>query len=821
MIENLVPYVFSMNIYYAAVNDKNVTENSILKDIKKAEQIFESEEFGFGSIKGLTRWIRALQAGNTSVTYLDLQSYWGLKDSEMQQIIGPSSFIKALYSATEVSYALEYNCKKFCDNTTMFGIQWASQNITKLNSTFVSPNVKPVESLYDLDNSLFGARPEFSYAISQLELSTEDLNYTQALNLASIESFDDQASIINPRNLYDYFVSYQAERYDNLLIKFKLTSEQQADAIYKYMINYVVPKLANYEDKGGTKQHKSFARLMTYTFNKTEEYLKEFLPGALHTRYVAAGLIKDKKTCSPYISIGVKNSSQVEEICKNYNFSTYEGSHPWTFAYIGGQGSEAYNLLQEATNTTDQELGDILSSTTRGAFGRYCSDVFKDVSNFYKCSSNPCSSEELAYRQFKSSEITRSIKSQYIDQGVLFETDTVANWGYSRGVPLEYGYFSENFCNDTLEITDESYNLIVNGPNSLANFSDAINFVIDLDHNQNVDNYTDMYKISAKSLFCTLRHMTENSLLGGMLIPMNEEKVIFGYDEPLLDFLKEGNFTKGSDPSVQTHVSINNIYYNKTLMNDTNTEIYTGNRHPEKVKKARSINGGVYINNVVSFYDGYNVTHGNINPLKINEKVEGTDGVQFNPFIKKSDQLAIFDQNKMFDVEYKFDDKKSYDKIDAYKFKFDTKTTKANDKNMDKNIYYDGFFNISSSFKMPISVSNAYFKDCKEEDYGKVKIDGEEPSAKQGEVRNFFTVEPKSGLMIETYKDELISLNVHENYLTFPSLDGLSGFIPIMQVQSETKVNQDVFNDKYAFVNTFQDIKFYFRVIFYPLAGFF
>lgn len=251
----------------------------------------------------------------------------------------------------------------------MFSIQWASQNITKDPTTFISPNVEPVESLFNLDPTLFGAPPEFSYAIQSLKIATDPLNLTQTLGLASTASFSDSSSIFNPKNLYDYFVSYQAQRYDNLMIKFGLTSNAQADAIYKYMKEWVIPKLANFADKGGNKQHKSFARLITYTISKTEANLREFLPEAVHSRYVSAGLINQKKACKDLLSKSIP--SKVDVVCSNYDFTTYDASEVWTIAYIEGKTSTTYQNLAAANNLTSDEMNSIMSPSTTGTFGKF------------------------------------------------------------------------------------------------------------------------------------------------------------------------------------------------------------------------------------------------------------------------------------------------------------------------------------------------------------------------------------------------------------------------------------------------------------------
>lgn len=91
----------------------------------------------------------------------------------------------------------------------MFAIQWANQALTNDESVFISPNVKKVDSLYDLDKDLFGWRPEFSYFISSTARKPVPISIAQALKLAAVTSFtDDASSIFNPRNIFDFYNSY-------------------------------------------------------------------------------------------------------------------------------------------------------------------------------------------------------------------------------------------------------------------------------------------------------------------------------------------------------------------------------------------------------------------------------------------------------------------------------------------------------------------------------------------------------------------------------------------------------------------------------------
>ena len=825
MIGNLVPYVFSMNIYYAATQNKDIVMGSILLGIPNPDEIINDKEMGISSIESLTKWILALQGGSNSKSYAELKNHFKLNDDQMQQIIGPNSFIKALYSATQVSYALRYEWKKFWDNTTMFAIQWASQNITNDSSTFISPNVIPVPSLFNLSESLFGTPPEFSYAIKQLKLGfeAENLNLTQSLALASISSFIDSASIFNPRNLYDFFVSYQNKRYENILIKFKLVSIKQADAIYKYLMDYVIPKLGNYVDKKGTKQHKSFARLITYTFNKTDEYLRKFLPDEMYSRYIAASLIRDKKLCKDFVGKVVKDEERLNHACSDSDFTTLIGSQPWSIAYYRGKSSDMYVALKHATNLTLQEMDSIFSTSNPESLGSYCLNIITDVSKGYKCADNPWSRAEIAHKQFMNTTMTMEIIEQY--KGItefLQPVDSVTKWDYPDNVPLEFDYYSEKKCHDEKGLTEEAFQAITSGPYSLSSYTNAINFVIDLDHGDNIAEYTEKYKTNSTSLFWALRYMTQDALLGGLFVKNTPEERIFGYVEPKITMLREGNFTLGSDPSAQDYISINDIYYNSTLINTTNVEIYTGNRHPQKVKTARSINYGVYLNNIVYFYNGTGIETGHLNPFHDNFDVSGTDGLQFGKEISSNDDLYIFDQRKIQNMKYKFVKKSTYEQknIKTYIYDLDySSLTKDYKDNKLKNYYYDGFVNVSSNFKMPLASSPGYFHLCKEEDYGKVTIDDKKPTELSGDVNNWMSVEPVTGFTIESHKNEMLSINVHEKYLAFPDLDNIKGFIPIMNVEGEIYMNQDVFMNKYGFVNSYTYLIFYFRVIGYPIAA--
>jgi len=135
----------------------------------KHTNIINDEKFGLKTIASVAIWMEAIELGAESIPYKKLMEVHGLTAEMMINLVGPTSFMKALFFVAQNNIAMKYNCKKVCDNTIMFAIQWANQALTNDDSTFTSLNVKKVNSLYDLDSSLFGARPEYSYYVSTMK----------------------------------------------------------------------------------------------------------------------------------------------------------------------------------------------------------------------------------------------------------------------------------------------------------------------------------------------------------------------------------------------------------------------------------------------------------------------------------------------------------------------------------------------------------------------------------------------------------------------------------------------------------------------------
>lgn len=214
----------------------------------------------------------------------------------------------------------------------MFAIQWANQALTNDETVFISPNVDKVNSLYDLDHDLFGAPPEFSYFVTKTGKPQVPITVEQALKLAAVTSFtDDASSIFNPKNIFDYYQFYQSKWFDNILIKFHLSNQVQVDQIYEYMHTYAIPELGNYEGKKGNSQLRAFARLATRAITKSRDYIEEYLPFELELRYMTAYIDQSGNTysCATVLPTISSDQEKNKNICGLWSFKNLDHMRLW------------------------------------------------------------------------------------------------------------------------------------------------------------------------------------------------------------------------------------------------------------------------------------------------------------------------------------------------------------------------------------------------------------------------------------------------------------------------------------------------------------
>ena len=282
----------------------------------------------------------------------------------MNEIVGLNSYLRALYVAANSNVANQFSCNKKCDTMILFAVQWANQGITNNEKTFISPNVKALESMDDLMPGVFGGPPEFSYAMSKFKIKVKPLTLDQSIKLAAIASYtEDSSSVFNPRNLYDFFNSYESDRYENIRIKFQLEDDDQVEAMFKYLNEYVVPKLGNWEDKEGSSSKRAFAWLAQFAFTYPLDYLTEFMPFYTNMRYIATWFQENKETATCISIVSSVETERAEAICNQYDFSKITSIKLWYGAKLYGKDSKFWTELVETSQLTEEQLNTLFEDT--------------------------------------------------------------------------------------------------------------------------------------------------------------------------------------------------------------------------------------------------------------------------------------------------------------------------------------------------------------------------------------------------------------------------------------------------------------------------
>lgn len=70
--------------------------------------------------------MEAIELGENSLIYQTIMKAHAFTELEMDSVVGLHSFMHVLFFAAQNNIAMKYNCKKICDNTIMFAIQWAN-----------------------------------------------------------------------------------------------------------------------------------------------------------------------------------------------------------------------------------------------------------------------------------------------------------------------------------------------------------------------------------------------------------------------------------------------------------------------------------------------------------------------------------------------------------------------------------------------------------------------------------------------------------------------------------------------------------------------
>ena len=136
-----------------------------------------------------------------------------------------------------------------------------------------------------------------------------------------------------------------------------------------------------------------------------------------------------------------------------------------------------------------------------------------------------------------------------------------------------------------------------------------------------------------------------------MFIERTWDEIVDGYNDPVLDLLREGSFYDGADPATPNFINFLQVFQNHSIVEPRpDVQIFSGHRRLKQVKSTRALNENVYNNVLVPFYNGTAFDTVKLDVLAKPERVDGTDGLQFHPYT--GDEVVFFDKDKLRPLRY-------------------------------------------------------------------------------------------------------------------------------------------------------------------------
>lgn len=547
----------------------------------------------------------------------------------MEAILGDQSFMYMMFLGVEKTVALAYGCRKVCDDNLLFAIQWANQTVTRNTNTFITHKMNAIDSFTDIDKETFGGAPEYSMVMKNEGREFTPFTQDQATNLAYISDLNTDGSLFNPTNLYNFFLQYDSDRYDNIKIRFNVTNDKQIENLHYYLKSYVVPTLGNLEEKGGSAQLRAFSRLTGRALENTLKRLEHWLPVETYARYFATKIVQqpEKYGCIPFFMRALEKEEKVLKVCEILDFGKLDDIRFVFKGYFFGPKSSEFHKILSRAELASYQLDKLFNDAIPDSFGKIASEIVREVTKHYECEDIPCNPRWMARQQWQHAGITENIIEWYKeqDQSFVSPVGSVEYWDYPNGHAQELYSTIKIKLGKDVPITDEEFAKIMDPETGLVNLDVMMKFSIDMQKKQSSKQGM---TLDDQTIFSGLRYLVQNGLLGGVIQKRSINDLINGYEDPLFEILRDEPIHMGGDPVASNRIEFTHHTQNKTKDHtDAYMEIITGHRKLDKLKSIRTLNDMVYINQIEPFYNGTGVQDIYYSPFEKQELLKGTDGL--------------------------------------------------------------------------------------------------------------------------------------------------------------------------------------------------
>lgn len=562
--------------------------------------------------------------------------------------------------------------------------------------------------------------------------------------------------------------------------RFRLDTLHQAH-VFLAWVNNVADEFAMQKSRNGTIDQASIGSFLSLEMVKIYDKANNYLLMEVLSNMILYNITKNNITCVQMLNASSLNLSQAESVCSvipefNTTWNTSTDSIKLLINICWYKRDTAWNIFANMTNLTNIQIQFICGSGNSDdptSFGNVKAWADQRLHDHYKCDkvSLTCSQTEFTAKQWGNSSITRNVPFELSSINKKFiNTSTLVDWEPNLITkPWEYYAVIEKYPSFTTNNTVVGMNTTVSRKLLTFDrmFNQMIRFVL-IDYNFGYyDDIINLFSCNdVKALYNYLKYMMIQHAFYGFTATRSVEELLWGYIDPFITKIKNGDTQQGGDPSLPDLVSLQtNITYEKSLNNTQS--VLSGKSDINKVRIYKEVYGVPYITFNDTAFNGNESYVTYTNPWENQVEFAGTDSFGNQPNIDKSSSISVYVTDLYRGGQAQCNGETvDYNGVEAIRFRLPDSYMQSKVKNPQNAQYYmdkwNGLLNLTTAKKLPLMMSTYSHYQLDEDAYKNVQVYVDKNRTKlmtpDSQYNTYIDVEPYSGAGLSAY------LNIMAHY---------------------------------------------------------
>lgn len=583
--------------------------------------------------------------------------------------------------------------------------------------------------------------------------------------------------------------------------RFRLDTLYQTHVFYEW-VNNVADEFAMQKSRNGTMDQASIGSFLSLEMVQIYAKANDYLLMEVLSHMMLYNVSINNITCEEMMNASSLNESLASAVCSiipefNSSWNTSADSMKTLINVCWYAYDTAWNNFSNMTNLTNIQikfLCDSSNSPDNRSFGNIKSWADQRLHDHYDCDrvSLTCSQTEFTAKQWGNSSITRNVPFElsYINKKFK-NTSTTVDWEPNLITkPWEYFAIIEKYPHFTTNNTVLGFNTTVSRTLLTYDrmFNQMIRFVI-IDYNFNY--YDDIIKLfqtnDTKALYNYLKYMMITHAFNGFTTIKSIKEMLWGYTDPFITKIKNGDPQQGGDPSLPDVVSLQTNITKEMASNNTQS-IFSGKSDINKVRIYKEVYGLPYITFNDTNFNGNDSYRVYTNPWENQVAFDGTDSFGNAPNLDKNSQINLY-VTDLYRGGYGLyqGETQDYNGVTALRFRLPDSYMQNKTLNPDNAQYYmdrwTGLLNLTTSKKLPLMMSTYSHYLLDEDAYKNVKIytnNSTELMVPDKQYNSYIDVEPYSGAGLSAYLNLLAHYEYQQdNLFSNPNY----GLLPVFALQ--------------------------------------